>query len=55
MFKAMLAILFKFICSIVTFQLLSCRKSFYLVKLSDFEYITDSLHGSYTHRFTSHL
>ena len=32
----------------VSFELLSYRRSFYLVKRSEFDYITDSLHGTHT-------
>jgi len=46
MFKATLAILFKFICNTVSFELFSCQKSFYLVKRSEFDHISDSLHGT---------
>jgi len=44
--------LFKSICNIVSFELLSCRRSFYLVKCSEFEYITGNLHGMHT---SSHI
>jgi len=47
MFNATLAILFKFIFNIVSFELLSCQRSFYLVKRSEFEYITGTLHGTH--------
>jgi len=32
---------------IVSFQLLSCRKSLYLIKRDEFDYIIDSLHGTH--------
>jgi len=47
MFKVMLAILFKFICNTASFELFFCRRSFYLVKRSEFDHITDSLHGTH--------
>jgi len=43
----MLAILFKSICNIVSFELLSCRRSLYLVKRNEFEYIIGSLHDTH--------
>jgi len=35
------------ICNIISFQLFSRRRSFYLMKRSDFKYITGSLHGTH--------
>jgi len=48
MFKATLAILFKSICNTASFELFSCRRSFYLVKRSEFGHITISLYGTHT-------
>ena len=47
MFKATLAILFKSICNTASFELLSYRRLFYLVKRSEFDHITDSLHDTH--------